>query len=514
MKKTIAISVGLLLIGSVGVASAEVIFTGDARERMVLSRSGNLGLGDYTSNDDHNAGRVRFAFLANTPGGAYVTARVRLSDGRFDGVAMDGRTNQSGFQGIYTDYAYLGIPMGPVTLNAGVMPDLSSLFFRFDKRYDRVMVTYANKMTSASLFFDKFYDQNAGTNTASSSSMYSTSKGTLKNGDEDVNEYGVIVKQKFAADWNALGYFLYQDNQRDKLTFPTGATNPYRATADTKAFKPSGSGFAGTIDVNGPVGPVKMAGDVAYVSKNLMGDGPNAFSGDNGNTANFNLTPNMSGGTNLLAAGNGGSSINANGNQYGSMVISKHGQKAEYADGYGFNWSGKMTFGPASGTLVLGYVGGGYETDYNFGFIMIGGAMGGVNGSLPTVGSPISAISRIGQAGPNVKLNSAAKVGGVVNPSDFAANTFYTGIIGDYQINKMIKLVGIVGYANAADCYSALELSGLVNFAITDSSYINVGAGVLGVSVNKTTLTNLGVAAKDQDTQSPVGAFTEFGVKF
>ena len=236
MKKIIAASAGLLLVGSVSVASAEVTFTGDARERLTLQR--NYDFGNVYANgqqDDFNAGRIRVVVTATTKGGAYAKFRMRLVDGMDDGAVLTGRTG--GMNNYYTDYGYIGIPIGPVTINAGLMPDFSSLWYFYDKRADRVSATWANKMTSVTGLFDKIFESAATTTNVGYGALHGHE-------DNDINQWGVIVNQKFAADWTLMVYGKYQDDQRNQLSFPYAAV-------DGKGFLPDGSGFEGTVQVKG-----------------------------------------------------------------------------------------------------------------------------------------------------------------------------------------------------------------------------------------------------------------------
>jgi hypothetical protein len=444
MKKIIAASAALLLVGSAVVASAEVTFTGDARERLIMQRDYNFGNGvnGRESMNDRNTGRVRVVVNAVTKGGAYANMRLRFSDGTYDGtLATLGTGGNTPTSNYYTDWAYIGIPIGPVTINAGLMPDTASLWFRYDKRFDRLAATWANKMTSVTAQFDKMSEQ-----------QLHAANGDPTFGDMDWNEWGLVLKQKFAADWGLVAYGVYSDNQTvGRLADGNGHVN-------------DGSGFAGTARVEGPAGPVKLMAELSYVQQDLMGFQVNG--------------QDVPGGTNAK-------------NALGQGVLQKDGS-IKYENGYGGILHAKMNFGPADGTFIIGFTKGGFEADYNYGFLMMGGGMAGADPAIPNVGSPITAISRIGQS---------------IGRSGASSDTFFLGAIGDYQINKMIKLVGIVAYADASD-YNALEISGLVRFDVTDGAYINLGAGMLAPSISKT---YYGAGIQDD---TAYGAFTELGIKF
>ena len=142
-----------------------------------------------------------------------------------------------------------------------------------------------------------------------------THVGTDFTDDNDINEYGVILKQGFAADWSVTAIGLYQEDQ-----VPETATNI------------DNSGFLGFVNAHGSAGPVKVGVDFAYVDKNVQGTEDS---------------------------------------------------------GWGGTINGKMSFGPADVTLIVGQTKDGYMADSNYGFLMIGGAMAGASPDIPVVGSPI-----------------------------------------------------------------------------------------------------------------------------
>jgi len=121
------------------------------------------------------------------------------------------------------------------TVLAGRMPDFSDIWFRFDKRVDGVAATWANKMTSVTFMADKIYE----------SSQYPTQTASFTN-DPDVNQFALILKQKFAADWDLLGYVVYQDAQENGPI--AGATGG--AAVVPSGTNVDGSGFKGTVKVH------------------------------------------------------------------------------------------------------------------------------------------------------------------------------------------------------------------------------------------------------------------------
>ncbi len=119
MKKLIVAAAGLMLVGTmVSNASAEagVSFKGDARARGLYRQ-------DYNFIDSDTSvwqSRVRLIFQGESKGGAYANARVRFADSTWDGTQRTRALGEG--SNIYTDWAYVGTPMGPLAIEAGLLP--------------------------------------------------------------------------------------------------------------------------------------------------------------------------------------------------------------------------------------------------------------------------------------------------------------------------------------------------------------------------------------------------------
>ena len=241
---------------------------------------------------------------------------------------------------------------------------------------------------------------------------------------------------------------------------------------DNHGYTPDGSGFQGTLKVEGPAGPVKLMGELSFAQKDLATASSTWYISD--------MAPRYY---------NPGHSTGAG---------------STFDDGYGGIFHAKMSSGPVDGTLAMGFTKNGFVADGNYGFLMIGGAMGGTDPAIPNVGSPITAVGR---------------VGALPSSSAYAADTYFAGLIGDYTVNKTIKLVGILADANVDHYGNLVELSGLVNFAVSDGAYINVGGGMLFRSLDKDqnslTYNPVGSATyNNTHDDTAYGVFTELGIKF
>ena len=251
MKKVIAVAAGLMLVGSmVGTASAAVSLSGDARARWSYKKYADAT--DKTENDEKFSSRVRVKFRAEAKGGAYVKARLRMSDATWDG------TNQTRDKGagsnLYTDYAFIGVPMGPVTVEAGLMPVDLTLFAYWDRREDQFAVTWANDMTTLQFMYQKEAEYtDAATDTVD---------------DEDINAYVMVLKQKIAGDFGITAAGFFQDDQ----------------TPDDK------SGFYGTFHVEGPAGPVALEAELSYIESDVQGTEDDGIGGYVQGSMNFGAT--------------------------------------------------------------------------------------------------------------------------------------------------------------------------------------------------------------------------------
>ena len=97
---------------------------------VLICIDGELGNDSDTSNWNS---RVRLKVKARTKGGAYAIARVRMADATWDGAQDQSKGTAQG-SNIYTDYAYIGTPMGPVPylIEAGLMPFNVTKFSVYD----------------------------------------------------------------------------------------------------------------------------------------------------------------------------------------------------------------------------------------------------------------------------------------------------------------------------------------------------------------------------------------------
>jgi hypothetical protein len=240
MKKAIAVAAGLMLTGAlVTTASAAVSFSGDARFRGYYESNYDFGIKrpviegqaiprSRTNKEEVKANsRYRVKIDADAKGGAYVRSRIKIGDG------TQGLTDTTKTQ-VNTDYMYLGVPMGPITVEGGRMPAHITLFFVNDDRYDMIIGKWANEMTDLQFWYRSIIENEDLIN------------------DNDVISFTGILTQKFASDWGMTLAGVYVDNQVLSSDLPA-----------------DGSGFTGTINFTGPAGPVALEAEFAYRDSNL-----------------------------------------------------------------------------------------------------------------------------------------------------------------------------------------------------------------------------------------------------
>jgi len=216
MKKLIVAAAGLMLVGTmVSNASAEagVSFKGDARAR-------GLYRSDYNFVDSDTSqwqSRVRLIFQGESKGGAYANARVRFADSAWDGTQKTRALGEG--SNIYTDWAYVGTPMGPLAVEAGLMPWNITRWAMWDQRVDGLNVKYVNDMTTVMAFYQKM-DEFDETDilTVPVVKADGTAGTLIVNNDivedDDRDRYGVYLNQKFDGGWGVVGAVLYQNDDQ------------------------------------------------------------------------------------------------------------------------------------------------------------------------------------------------------------------------------------------------------------------------------------------------------------
>jgi len=241
MKKVIAAAAGLMLVGTmVGSAAAAVSFGGDGRARYyyqtnydfgamedVTNANGNV-TGTQRENEKENKwhSRVRIQARAEAAGGAYAVGRADYGNSTWDG----GNSNSTN---VGASKAYIGVPIGPVTIEAGRVPmDLlvATKFLFQDVTVDGAKVMF-NVSDTAELGLLYTVDYEA------------TQNGDLQN-DNDVVNYGAYAQMGFAGGMSLRIAGLYEDDQ-----VGVGADD--------------GSGWFGGIEFTGPAGSIALSGALA-----------------------------------------------------------------------------------------------------------------------------------------------------------------------------------------------------------------------------------------------------------
>lgn len=229
MKKIIAAAAGLALAGTMAVTATaaedvrpQLTIKGDARVRMALNRDQITG----AETNDFLDSRVRVQSKYKAKGGAYAIVRIRMGDARWDGTRNTGDRGEG--TNIRVDKAYVGVPVGPVTIEGGYTATSVTRFTHFDERDDRLSVTYKNEGTTLKAFYDK--------DAENSFDLVD---------DEDSNTYGLQLNQKLGSDWTLIALAAYADDE---------------TASDV-------SGFIGSISGMGKVGAVGIDADFMYVEE-------------------------------------------------------------------------------------------------------------------------------------------------------------------------------------------------------------------------------------------------------
>ncbi len=235
MKKVIVAAAGLMLAGamtSTAFADAGVSFSGDARARVKY-------FNEYTSSSSEDLffeSRARLAFVGESKGGAYVKARFKLANGKWDGTNQTKGTHS---RNISVDYAYLGVPLGAVTVEAGLYDDRGiTPFTIFADDVDTLQFIYQADSTKLTAFMDMVHENtlNAGVG-------------------ENVTAWGLVLDQGFSCGANLTAGIRYQ-------------------------YNPNSGGPEGLIaglDVTGQVGGMTLSGGLGYKDEDFTATTDDGF---------------------------------------------------------------------------------------------------------------------------------------------------------------------------------------------------------------------------------------------
>lgn len=409
MKKVLVAGAALLIAGSmVSTASAEVNLSGDARARYV-------GVSDYTRNltvnpngtlnensngyrDNFNH-RIRVKFDAKAKGGAFMKARMRIDDMTWDG---QGWGMHSDTKNVWADYGYIGVPLGNGTLSAGLMPANFSKFYSWDARATRLK--YDWKMGDFRIIplidvKDEFTDSVQD-----------------EFDDNDFMGYGAVFALKINDNWSAKIYPRYHDDQREW------------DSVDNERFVPADSNDPGNVSA----GFISVTDTVVTPHRDRSGF---MFAADaEGKIANFGV--------------------------HGGMGYKEADVQGSTDDGWGWYLEGSMDLGAFQPAIVIGGTYDGFQTDPDFGFIMIG------------ADEPITVVSTFG--GPNSDSIFAALTStyAMSDQLKFAGNLVYY----DIDLNETERTHDVRGLADA------WEISGSATYAVSEGADLTYKLGYLSPS--------------------------------
>ncbi len=197
MKKVLAAGAALIVAGALATtASAEVNLSGDARVRYIITD--NYGFTDTDTADTWNS-RVRVKVDAKAPGGAYAKARLRFNDTTWNHTGSKAYKNGDRDvkdSSVWSDYGYLGIPMGDnFVIEGGIMLAGYSKFLADDERRDRLKLTWKNDSTKIIGLYDMIVNDTSST--------------------DDFRGYGLVGITKINDALSLQGYIRYHDDARE-----------------------------------------------------------------------------------------------------------------------------------------------------------------------------------------------------------------------------------------------------------------------------------------------------------
>ncbi len=265
MKKVIVAAAGLMLAGvmtSTAFADPGVSFSGDARARFkyfddyenpaahpsvgaALMPGAKLAAMQNAPNSKKSwfESRARLAVVGETKGGAYAKARFTLANGRWSGTTITRSANN-----VNVDYAYLGVPLGPVTVEAGAYDDRGiTPFTIFAQDADTLQFIYEAGETKVTGFMDMVLEDSSWKQ------------------NDDVMAFGLVLNQGFSCGATLDAGIRYQHD-------PRSATAP----GVTPQVTPQEGIIAG-LDVSGEFGGMTLAGGLGYKEKDFTDTGDDGY---------------------------------------------------------------------------------------------------------------------------------------------------------------------------------------------------------------------------------------------
>ncbi len=287
MKKIIATAAGLMLAGTMAVTATateterqQITVKGDARTRLHLQRDFLNG----KETNDFVSSRIRVSSKYKAKGGAYARVRLRFTDTVWDTVG-NSLTNDSWTTGVDTgsniivDRAWIGVPVGPVTIEGGLTPTNVTRFTSFDERKNRLSFTYKNEGTILKASYDK------------NKEYFESDDITFDDfdDDEDLNTYSLQLNQDLGEEWKIVALAGYQDDETpaDAGGF-IGSLGAFgkmaglgaeaeimfveegAAWGDTKAT--SDDALGGQVSLSGQFGDVSLKGTIGFTDGGLKVD--------------------------------------------------------------------------------------------------------------------------------------------------------------------------------------------------------------------------------------------------
>ena len=249
MKKFLVLFLALTFVISLAaVAFAGVSISGDARVRGIMNSNYTAGgtTGNFNSNTDADAKywdqRVRLNVTGDVGNGIELRTRIVTSDGKWDAAAQTGGSSST--NRVYTDYAYLHVPVAGFVIDAGRMKrSWGNKLLRWDLTRDALEITTNLGDTQLGLFTEKMNDSSV-----SAANAVAPNSG-VNNLDDDDN-YGIFVKHS-AGNLNA-GILVIREEANETST-------------DT-------SGTEASVYVNTSVGAISIAAEAAVTSGNISGN--------------------------------------------------------------------------------------------------------------------------------------------------------------------------------------------------------------------------------------------------
>lgn len=225
-----------IVFSAAGVSIAEVTIKGDGRVRYIYKDNYLFGNLDRSATDFWDS-RVRLTIEAKSRSGAFAKVRLRSN------IAWGASNQEDNTVSPVTDFAYIGVPLGPTEVKAGFMKSNITRFLEWDQNTDQITIGW--EMLDAD--WTGVYRI---LNNSESSGF-----GVDRMNNNNHVAFGAIVKKDLTDTYRIQANLFYVDDQRDE--------------SSAGEYYPPASGFFWSLFFHGEHGKFEYQTEYAFKSSDV-----------------------------------------------------------------------------------------------------------------------------------------------------------------------------------------------------------------------------------------------------